>query len=341
MINIVRRLIGPAVICIYFMLLSPQVSGQSLSDWFDQLKEVHPAYQRALLERELAELSRERSLIEAGTDEASLRAEMNYNSSLSTLNSRLETFYRDAAEAAFTVALEQTDLQAAELRTRMAEDAYNRAVSRYDQGLVSKEEVEEKKIELEELERALAQAREAREEALSYYSYAAGMTWEDGITDAFSLYSWRPEKDKWLEFDYSLKLSRLQFKLASLRLEMLADNAPPGDRRVREIELKQAELAEKAALYESERNYAKTVLDLRSFREEALLAARKVELEEERRAAAKQRFEQGAISKQEYDGRQLSVYLAERTRLEGYLDYILLLFSTALSAGILPEEILR
>lgn len=327
--------------CILLLLVPICISGEDFGTWLAGMKEVHPAYKRALLDRETAELTKKRDLIEAGTEGQRLNTEIAYINTLISIRVELQSFYRDTADAAFTVAIEDIDYEIAGIREKIAGDDFERALLQYEEGLASEEEVEEKRIVLVEAERALLEAGEARKDANTYFTYSTGREWTPALTGLFSLFVWLPEKEAWMEADYALAKARLQTRLTEYRLDSLAANAPAGEKRLTEIGAEQARLAEEAALFDSERRYAKTVLNLRSRRQEAELLSRKQELEEELAKAAFRRFEEGAASEQEYDLRRISALQAERNRLEAVLDFVFQIFEAVLISGSLPEEVLR
>ncbi|TFG61672.1 MAG: hypothetical protein E4H36_09845 [Spirochaetales bacterium] len=313
---------------------------QSLAEWLTGMKQVHPVYKRALLDREIADLNRKKNLIEASTEEQKLGAEITYISALSALTVQYKTFYEDVADAAFTVALEGTDLEIAEVRFKIASDSYNRAKVQYQQGLVSAESVEGQRIASVEAEKELLQARETRNDAARYFTYTTGLEWKPYVTDLFTLFSWLPDKDTWHKADFPLQKARIQHALAGYRLDHLPANAPPGEKRISEISLEQAVLTEKAAEFDADRTFARNLLDIKSLKETAEILSRKLDLEVTQTAGTRLRFQQGAVSEQEYDQKRVTTLQAERNSLAAILEFTIALFDAVVLSGFLPEDVL-
>lgn len=338
------RIISPILKTIFFLSLifsARFALAQSLSEWLKSMKEVHPAYKRVLLDREIALLNRTRSLIEASTEEQRLNAEITYISSLASMNAQLKSFYEDVADAAYTVALENTDFDIAQLRHKIASDSNDRAKIQYQQGLVSAETVEEKRIALAEAEKELLQAREVRDDAARYFTYTTGLEWKPYITGLFSLFSWLPDKDTWQKADFPLQKARFQINLSQYRLDFLPTNAPVGEKRMREISVEQAILTRKAAVFDADRIFARTLLDMKALKENADLLSGKQGLEEKKAADTRFRFEQGALSEQDYDQTRVSALQAKRNSLAAFLDFTITLFEAIVLSGFLPEDVLK
>jgi hypothetical protein len=322
------------------------VSGDDFASRLVHAAEHNGDMRQAAFEAQLAELEKARSLIEAESDEQLLTAEITYLTKHESIRQKQVASFGNILDAAETLTTASIELRIAELQRSIAEEAKERSERLFQEGRISGYEADTARIDYQEAEIDLLQARRTLEEAERLVTFTAGSEWNAALFDntslpsLLSLLSRKPTEKDWIDHDYTIARREKELQRALLRRDLLPANASKVERQKADMAVEQARLAVEAALFESRSEHRDLVFLLESARRRIEVAERKLELENRKLEETRIKFDRGDLPAGEVERSRINALTARKTRVEAVARYVSLLVTAAVStaAGLTGED---
>ena len=314
-------------------LFPSSVSGDDFAGWLVQAAEYNTDMRQAEYEARLAELEKKKGLIEARNEEQQLTVEITYLTKRVNLRQKRVASFVNILDAAVTAVTAEIDLRIAELQYSIAEETKDRSERLFREGRISDYEADAARIDYQDAEADLLQARRTLEEAERDYIFTTGTQLNSTIFDISFLPSRKPTEAEWIEHDYAVVREEKELQLSLLRRDLLSASASTVEKQKADIAVEQARLGVDAVLFESRSGYRELVFSLESVRRRIEAADRKLELENRKLEDTSIRFERGDLAAGEVDRGRINMLTARKTRTEAVARYFTLLLTAAVSTG--------
>jgi hypothetical protein len=320
---------------------------QTLAPLFVAARGNNAAYRSAVSAWELARLRYERARIQARTVADERATELTWIGAEIAFVRATEAVYHRTVQSLYDVLEADARLQGLLFTVATARESAALAQTRYQQGLISREDRTEAALALRQAELSVQQAEWAAEDARGAFGRALGIGFDSGVHRALSpeavftaVSATAPVSPGQFPESRELRRARIQLDAAKEAQKLLPRNAPEFDRRIAAADVESSRRAVDEAWAAQAEERAELLRQHEALYATARLRRAQAALEEARSAVADEQYENSLISKTQRDQQHARRWSAEATALNAERRYVTAAVSLLAAANADVEEVL-
>jgi len=301
---------------------APSAANLSLAEVFRAAAQANQSQATYAADLELAELRKNKADIEAKTDSDRLNAESAYLSALAEYRRASLSYFNEIIDTLFAAATAELDKEISSLRAQSVQEDRKLAQSKYTQGMISGEGLEESELALRSANTDQELSHWNYEDAREAVQRTVGIEWNPRLLPQIPAFKVDGTRTDWIEADTAVRRTRAALKTAALKLTLLPTNSAGFDRRIQEAEVAKAKIAAQKAESDAGRAYDGALRRLAN--QKAVLQIRQEESRLKRIALAEtmQRYERGLISANERNTQRISEMTTRKNLLQAQRTYL-------------------
>jgi len=328
------------VVTVLLVVALSAAGADELAQVIGTARTVNATFLAMTLDLELAELRYRQSIITASDELDRLSAEAGLAAARAASGQSRETFLRSVVDAIYAVLIADRELEVARLEETIAREEARVTETQTDQGLAPQHELASARVAVQSAAVTLERARWEREDAAAGFTSATGVAVDEVTQPALPQFDVTIAAEDAVAADPAVARARANERIAEIRIERLARNAPEFDRTLAQSELQRARQATENAIRASRTAYDATVRSILTQRRIIRMRQEEVSLNESFLADAGRRYDRGIASVSERDQAAVRLLNARIGLLQAEQAYLHATMRYVVIAQIPPEELL-
>jgi outer membrane protein TolC len=301
---------------------APNAPNLSLAELFRAAAAANQSQATYAADLELAELRRNKADIEAKTDSDRLNAESTYLSALAEYRRANLAYFNEVVDSLFAAATAELDKEISSLRAQTAQEDRKLAQSKYNQGMISEEGLQESELALRSANTDQDLSHWNNEDAREAVQRSVGMEWNARLLPNAPAFKVDGTKADWIESDTTVRRTRTALKISTLKLALLPTNSAGFDRRIQEAEVAKAKIAAQKAESDAGRAYDGILRRLENQRAVLQIRQEEIRLKSIALAETLLRYGRGLVSSNERNTQRISEMTTRKNLLLAQRSYL-------------------
>ncbi len=334
-------------ICLSFMIFILVLFSVSFSmelpELFKKAMEVNSNYILSELALEKADMEYQKAVIESTNKKTELSAEISLLNGKSSVDKYVKSFYTEIIGAVFSVRSSEKALEVARLNYENSKMDFEKSEGLFKKSLLSKQDLDNAQITLEDKENSLNKAREDYDNLLADFSRYTGIEWSEVSGIVLEIPDYRKymvSEETWFAKSYSIEIAQKNLESAVYDLENLYSNSSEYTKRSSEIAKKQKEIDFEMAEITLRNDKRTSEQNLEYLRKQLENLNGKLEIERDIFKDTEDRYKKELVSQQQYNQQKISCLNSEKQVIDAQKNYWNSLIAYLMSTGKTPEDIL-